>query len=286
MKLLFINGLHHKNMNALQKYNNIEITTVNNTNLDNINLDEFDAVYSPAQPIDVSRYPNTKFIFGPHFSVFPVENQIALIKGSKNTVYVQPSEWVVDLWKSFPFFDINIKALPFGVDTEKFSEICPLSERNEVFIYFKRRKPSELNFIVDFLNKQNINYKTFNYVSSYSEDDYIKCLQNAKYGIWLDAHESQGFALQEALSCNVPLLVWNVSSLNQEYGFNYPNLPATSISYWDNSCGEYFYNENEFVEKFNVLNSSLDNYKPRQFILNNLSIKKCEEKFIDIINNI
>jgi hypothetical protein len=285
MKLLFYHGLHHKNMNALQKYN-FKITTIHTTNLDNINLDEFDAVYSPSQPINVSKYPNTKFIFGPHFSVFPVENQIALLRGSKNVVYIQPSEWVVDLWKSFSFFNINIKALPFGVDTEKFSEIYPLSQRNEVFIYFKRRKPTELNFIINFLNKENISYKTFNYVNGYSEDDYIKCLQNAKYGIWLDAHESQGFALQEALSCNIPLLVWNVSSLNQEYGFNYPNLPGTTISYWDNMCGEYFYNESEFLDKFKLFSSQLYNYTPRQFILNNLSIKQCEQKFIDIVNNI
>ena len=52
---------------------------------------------------------------------------------------------------------------------------------------------------------------------------FFNYLQNSKYGIWLDAHESQGFALQEALSCNVPLLVWNISSMNQEYNSTYNN---------------------------------------------------------------
>ena len=120
----------------------------------------------------------------------------------------------------------------------------------------------------------------------YNETEYLNCLQNAKYGIWLDAHESQGFALQEALSCNVPLLVWNVSSLNQDVGSNYPNFPATTLSYWNDNCGEVFYNYHEFLNKFNSFISNLNTYTPRQFILDNLSIKKCEEKFIDLINNI
>ena len=66
-------------------------------------------------------------------------------------------------------------------------------------------------------------------------------IANSKYGIILDAHESQGFAIEEALSCNVPLLVWNVSSMSQEEGGNYQHIPATSIPYWDKRCGENFY---------------------------------------------
>ncbi len=286
MKVLFIQiGMHHKNLNALTKYN-LQITTIYNENLTNIDLNNFDVVYSPSRPIDVSKYPNTKFIFGPHFSVFPNKTQIDIIKNSKNVIYVQPSEWVVELWKSFPFCNINIKALPFGVDTDRFCEIKPITERNEVFIYFKRRSPDELKFIINYMNDNNIDYKLFDYINRYSEQEYISFLQNAKYGIWLDAHESQGFALQEALSCNVPLLVWNVTSLNQEFGYNYPNLPATTISYWNNICGEYFYNQNEFIDKFNLFKSQLNNYRPREFIMDNLSIKKCEDKFIEIVNNI
>ena len=51
-------------------------------------------------------------------------------------------------------------------------------------------------------------------------------MQKAKYGIILDAHESQGFAIEEALSCNVPLLVWNTKFMSQEYGSRYENIPC------------------------------------------------------------
>jgi glycosyltransferase involved in cell wall biosynthesis len=111
-------------------------------------------------------------------------------------------------------------------------------------------------------------------------------LSESKYGIWLDAHESQGFALQEAIACNVPLLVWNVTSMNQEHGYSYDDIPATSIPYWDERCGEFFYHENELESKFKTLISKLEQYRPREFIVENLSIEKCEDKLLELIKQV
>lgn len=286
MKILFINlGLHHKNLNALVKYN-IEITHIYNTNLEGIDLSKYDVVYSPSQPINVDNHPNTKFIFGPHFSVFPNEYQMQMIKGN-NSVYIQPSEWVKNLWYSFPFCkQITIKSLPFGVDTAAFNEIKPLVERSQVFIYFKRRLSTELDNINKFLLSKGYNPVIFDYVKRYNETDYINCLHNAKFGVWLDAHESQGFALQEALACNVPLFVWSVTSMNQEAGANYQNIPAKTNPYWDSKCGESFTNIQDIPIAFNKFIENINTYKPREYILENLSIEKCSEKFINLVNNI
>lgn len=286
MKILFINiGMHSKNLNALAKYN-FQIKIINNTNLDNIDLNEFDIVYSPSQPINVSKYPNTKFMFGPHFSVFPNEHQMKQIE-YKSSIYIQPSEWAKNVWTNFSCCSRNrIEILPFGVDTQLFKEMYDIRDRKNVFIYFKRRMPYEVKLIFNFLLKKGYKPVVFDYVKRYSEQDYIKYLQNAKFGVWLDAHESQGFALQEALSCNVPLLVWSVTSMNQEAGSSYPNINATTIPYWDERCGESFTNIIELQAKFNKLIENIDTYKPRDFILDNLSIEKCSQKFIELVNKI
>lgn len=284
MKLLFINiSMHPKNLYALLNYD-IEITTINNSNLDTIDLNNFDVIYSPSQPIDINKYPNAKFIFGPHFSVFPEKN-IERIKG-KNSIYIQPSKWVVDLWNSFPICrDLNIQELSFGVDTKKFCPIKNISDRHNVFIYHKRRNPKELNILKNFLNNLNINFKIFDYVNKYTEEEYLNYLKETKFAIWISAHESQGFALEEALSCDIPLLVWNVTSLNQEYGSNYPDFYATTIPYWDQRCGEQFTDINELHLLFNKFISNINTYKPREYVLENLSIDVCSNKFINLINN-
>ena len=286
MKVLFIKShIHHKNLNFILKCKKINFYIVDSINqISNIDLNTFDAVISPCDTIDVSKYPNTKFIFGPQFSVFP-EERLNIIKGQK-TVYNLLSNWVINIWKKFPVCNnLNLVALPFGVDTEKFVDNKSITEKNGVMVYFKHRNPADLYFIESFLKYKNINYSVFSYDRKYDENEYINCLQKSKYCIWVDAHESQGFALQEALSCNVPLLVWNVTSMNQEYGSTYSNLPATTTSYWDNKCGETFYNINEFEVTYNKFIENINNYKPREFILENLSVDVCENKLIEFINN-
>ena len=268
MKILIVDSFHHKNMTGLK-------LLLNNINYEykfgNINeINDFDIVYSPNNPIDTSIYPSKKFIFGPHFSVFPNNKLLSINNINKNVIYIQPSVWVCELWKNYGAENIiPIKDFPFPVEIEKFCT-NQRSQKNEVFIYFKRRNLQELDYVKHFLNNRNITYKIFDYVKNYSEEDYLKCLQNAKYGIIIDAHESQGFAIEEALACNVPLLVWNVSFMSQEHGSNYPNIPCSSIAYWDERCGIYFYKVEEFEPSYNEFIAKLESYCPREYIMEHL----------------
>jgi len=290
MKLLYIQSTsHHKNNHAIMNYKrHFEITVINDiSQLEYIDITIFDCVISPCCPIDVSKYPSTKFIFGPQFSVFPDEKQLKLID-QPNCVYNLLSDWIIKAWTeqySVQHGLFFIK-MPFGVDTIRFNQTKIIEQRDKVFIYHKRRKPEDLNCVVQLLKKYNIHYEMFDYENRYDENYYLNYLQESKYGIWVDAHESQGFALQEALSCNVPLLVWNVTSMNQEYRSRYSDIPATTIPYWDERCGEFFYNANDLEDKFQLFVSKLDQYKPRDFIVETLSIEKCEDKLVEVIYNI
>lgn len=286
MNILIINDyIHAKNLNGIIKCKNLTIHTIPSVHkLNEFPLHTIDCVYSPITPIDISKYPNIIFVFGPHFSVFP-DDKINIIKGS-NSIYIQPSEWAVNVWKRFPICNnLNISSMPFGVETDKFNEIKSIYEKKNVFVYYKSRHPVELEIIQGFLKTNNIEYILFDYNKKYNENDYIHCLQNSIFGIWIGRHESQGFALEEALSCNVPLLVWDVKSMNQEYGYNYQDIPATCIPYWDERCGEVFYNADDLNDTFKTFISKLCSYKPREYILENLSIDVCEQKLITMINN-
>ena len=282
-KVLIFDSLHHKNKIGLiqmLKYLNYDYKFGDITDINN-----YDIIYSPANPIDTSLYLNKKFIFGPHFSVFPNNKLLSIKNSHDNAVYIQPSDWVSNLWKNMNAEScLPIKTQPFPVEIERFKPTNN-ANKSEVFIYFKRRESSELNFIKYFLNNKKISYKIFDYVNKYKEEDYISCLKNAKYGIIVDAHESQGFAIEEALSCNVPLIVWNVEFMSQEEGGNYSNIPCTNIEYWDERCGEFFYREEEFEEAYNKFMSKIDTYKPREYILEHLSPEKCSKRFVELINS-
>ena len=114
MKVLFIKShIHHKNLNFILKCKKINFYIVDSINqISNIDLNTFDAVISPCDTIDVSKYPNIKFIFGPQFSVFP-EDRLKIIKGPK-TVYNLLSNWVINIWKNlmhyhYGFYIIHLK---------------------------------------------------------------------------------------------------------------------------------------------------------------------------------
>ena len=289
MKILYLKTwIHHKNDIALNNYKNIQFFIIGNENdLDHIDLNQFDCVYSPSTPINVSKYPNTKFLFGPHFSVFPEPIHMKLIEGN-NSIYIFPSEWTKEFWKNFNICDkIRMECVPFAVDVNKFTPLKNIYEKNSIFVYYKSRKPEELQQIINFLSQTNfnLNIKIFEY-SKYSEEEYLNYLHNSKFGIWVGGYESQGFALEEALSCDIPLLVWNMTSMNQYYGYNHPDIPSTTIPYWDNRCGEFFNSISDLKPTFDKFITNLQNYKPREYILENLSIEQCEKKFIDVINKI
>ena len=74
--------------------------------------------------------------------------------------------------------------------------------------------------------------------------------------------------------------------MNQEYRSSYSNIECTTIPYWDERCGEYFYHNYELEDAYLQLTSGLLNekYKPREFILENLTDEKCGEKLKAIIS--
>lgn len=254
------------------------------------NIEEADIVLSADTAIyDTYKYPYTKFIFGPHFGKGRI-NEIKKLNNSKNNnMYIQPSLPSVKLWTDeYNFNSIPIKAIPFGVDTERFIG-NEQSQRNNVILYYKSREPNELKLLTTFLNNKKINYKIFNYQKRYNENEFLSYLKTCKFGIVLGRHESQGFAIQEMLSCNVPLLIWGVTLRNQQYPYekSLQNIktPVSTVPYWSSDCGELFYDYSELENKYNTFINNLDKYKPRQFIIENLSLDACCNKWNELLFN-
>ena len=143
--------------------------------------------------------------------------------------------------------------------------------------FMKCRKPEELKQVENLLQEKGYSYRVFYYEYGYDETDFQNYLKDCQFGIWVGRHESQGFAFLETLSCDVPLLIWNVTSMNQEYGSGYADYKATVIPYWDTTCGEVFYESSELNKTFQQFIFNLNFYKPRDYVLNHLSAETCEK---------
>ena len=49
---------------------------------------------------------------------------------------------------------------------------------------------------------------------------------------------------------------------------------------------ENFYDKNEFIDTYDRFIEKLDTYKPREYVLDNLSVEVCSERFKELINKL
>ena len=82
--------------------------------------------------------------------------------------------------------------------------------------------------------------------------------------------KAQGIAIQEIMSYDTPLFVWDVETW-EDQGPKY-SVPATSVPYWSSECGEIFTDVNDMESTFNKFYGKINEYTPRSQV--------CGEKFI------
>lgn len=252
------------------------------------NISEADIVYSPSELLNSEQYPDKKYIFGPHFSVFPNDLARRISNKCNNSVYIQPSEPSVNTWvNEFGFNNTPVKSFPFPLILSDYT--IPTDEKSTVLIYYKERISSELDIVENMLKSRSINYEIIRY-GSYQESNYQSKLNKSKYVIWLGRHESQGFALESVMCKNIPLFVWGVTQRNQQLNcdpqFHKVKSVVSTVPYWSDQCGELFFTKEEIESSFDKFLSKLDDYNPRKFVEDNLSIDICSNNLLKLIADI
>ena len=116
----------------------------------------------------------------------------------------------------------------------------------------------------------------------YGEDGFKQLVNSAKFCFLINGTESQGIAVQEIMSMGVPIIAWDIKEwLDQGEAYR---VPATSIPYWDERCGEVFFNIDDLEVTFSKFYATLDQYDPKAFIKDNLCFSKTAEQLMEIFN--
>ena len=241
-----------------------------NNNYSNLILQDHWALYS-------DKIINS--IIGPNVCVLPIDNSVVMSKKYKKILV--PSQWVKNLYMKWLPED-KIEIWPVGIDTDLFYDMSKEKKEIDCLIYFKRRQNEELNSVIEFLESNNQSYEVISY-GSYSEEHFISVIKNCRYGIVIDKCESQGLAIEEMMSCNLPLLVWDVMEWSDR-GDDY-KIDATSVPYWSETCGIKFNFFNELSELYVDFIKNLPYYNPRKYIQDNLTLEKTTKKLINLLYN-
>jgi len=215
-------------------------------------------------------------VVGPNLFVMP--SDIPSDIRFDGTIYLQPCEWVVKLWQAANFTKCPLSSWAVGIDTDEFApSSLPYSERR-VMVYHKERDPQELVCILETLHALKIKYALVLY-GRYNEREYKEMLAKTSFIVWHGCHESQGIAFQEAMACDVPILVCDVVSLGQaksSYRFSPKMLDfsATAAPYFDSSCGIKISDLCELSNAVQQMVDARDRFHPREFIKQNLSLER------------
>jgi hypothetical protein len=256
-----------------------------------LNRTDYEYLWLPMFWISPDDLPShVKIMYGPQFFVFPEGNLIGPRnpEWSKRAVYNLLADWNLDVFKEFAKDTvIPLVALPFGINPA-IEDVKSNLKHLDCIIYFKQRNPKHLEYTEGILKGMNFSYKVFKY-GSYNNSEYINALKNTKFVLWIGRHESQGFAFQECLASNVPILVWDVISMLDEWGSyqeykGIKNLYATAAPCWSSICGERIIRDYELPKAIRNIMANLHNYRPREFILNNVADKVVMNQVLQCFN--
>jgi hypothetical protein len=200
------------------------------------------------------------------------------------TRYLQHSAWANDVYR--PYFGDRCAIWPVGIDTERWR---PGEPKDTILVYDKIRwnrdvvRPALFSRICESLSGRGLDVETITY-GLYTEREYWELLQRVKGMIFLSEHESQGLACQESLSCGVPVLAWDQGRCldPNRFAWGEPDIPATSVPYFDARCGERFVGVDDFDEKLTTFLEKIDAsvYSPREYVKENLSLQGSAERFL------
>tara|TARA_A100001035_G_C27776582_1_gene499365 strand:+ start:1513 stop:2517 length:1005 start_codon:yes stop_codon:yes gene_type:complete len=230
-----------------------------------------------------SRNSNTKIIVGPLFTLEMDKKLDTYIKKYPFIKKLVASNATLEYQKILHKYNdtSHIFVAPSGIVEKKeldFQKI--VNKKYDCLVYFKKRNPDDLKFIIQYLEEKKISYNILKY-GEYRNKDLKKLSQLSRFGIVIDKTETQGFAIQELLENNLPLLVWDYK-LNLYEGYK---LKGTSVPIWDDTCGVIFEQKKEFDNAFKYFLDNLENFSPSNFVKKNLSYEKFISGIFQLFQN-
>lgn len=204
--------------------------------------------------------------------------------------YLQHSKWAADVYR--PYFGERCAVWPVGIDTNYWRPNPMVEKQLDVLIYDKigwdreRRAAELLDPLSAELRERGLSFAKIRY-GHYDPKRYRSLLGTSRAMVFLSAHESQGLAYQECLAMNVPVLAWDPGECLDPNRFDWgdPVIPATSVPYWDDHCGERFPSGNELARTLDqfLVGVAEGRYEPRAYILEHLTAEACAANFLEIL---
>jgi len=230
---------------------------------------------------------NNPVLFGAGIYSHPIDCPDLFERYPNVKRFLVPGEWMRKM--SEPYYGDKVASWPVGIDTEYWKPSN--SHKTFDFLIYDKLNRDRDNQIVKvrdpifkIISEKHLTYQVVRY-GEYTQRGLKEMLDNSKAAIFLSESETQGLAYQQILATNTPILAWDKGGYWQDPDY-YPDKvqyqPVSSVPYWDERCGIKFACVAEFKEKLELFLETADKFKPKDYILENLTLEICAERYLQI----
>jgi hypothetical protein len=258
-----------------------------------VHVNDYDlARQMPEYPVGITGYPRildwwdlpNPAVLGPGMLDHPAVNP-ALMKDHRFRLYIVTCQWMEATFK--PYYGEKVVQWFAGIDTAAWPNTSSQPKPYDCLIYDKIRwhrgrvVPSLLEPVQHELARLGLSHSVIRY-GDHSQATYRKLLAQSRFMVFLCEHETQGFAYQEAMASNLPVLAWDPGFWEDPNRPKYsPDpVPACSVPYFSERCGLKFRHIDEFTSVLEQFLQRLESFSPRHFVEKNLSMQASAEIYM------
>ena len=126
-----------------------------------INDYKYNWIHDDAKSIIEAGFIGKPVLVGPNTAVLPKDLPVLRKLLHPDSIYLCPSQWVIEMWKQSEFKECKMLAWPAGVDLDSFIfKKRTVYSPDKILIYFKQRNRNILNYVKNVVESKNINMKS------------------------------------------------------------------------------------------------------------------------------
>ena len=194
-------------------------------------------------------------------------------------------EWAIELLGDAPAVRAKCRPCPCGVDADLWQPSAGGTRRNLAVVYWKNGDEAFCEQVEGIVRACGLEPRRLRSLhgehAMFNPDDYRRLLDGCAIGVFLSAFETQGIALAEAWSMDVPTVVWDPQGAAnwREHRF----VSRSSAPYLTPATGRLWRTLDEFEPVLRQALADHDSFRPRDWVLAHMTDAICSAALLKII---
>jgi glycosyltransferase involved in cell wall biosynthesis len=246
-------------------------------------------VYAPAneallQAVALKQRGAIDFLVAGPVNAFFADDSDGIMQRPEIDLAIVAAEWMVDFYRDAPTLARKSRVVPCGVDVE-FWKPAGARKKREAVVYWKsgdERFCEQVEAMVRSSGLEPLRVRSRHGEHGLFTREQLRAhLDRAVLSVFLSTFESQGIALAEAWSMNVPTVVWDPQGDAEWRGRHFTS--ASSAPYLTSATGIASRDVAGLEIAIAQALATLDTFHPREWVLGNMTDAICSRKLYEVI---